>query len=163
MRPQTTRLPALVAAALIAIAGAVAPIPGPAVSPASAAEAADPALAAEATGAINAWFAAIMSRDPATLGKVLAPEFQIMRADGSGYDAAGYPTSELPVIAEMPTIEDLVATREGDILVARYMVNLDSTRDGKTVEAYAPRLTVFRRSGDAWLVVAHGNFATLEQ
>ena len=160
MRMAMKRHSGLVLAALIAVAGPAALILPAALSPAAAAG--DAALSAEATGAINAWFAAIMSRDPATLGKVLAPEFQIMRADGSGYDAAGYPTSDLPVIAEMPTVEDLVATRDGDVLVARYVVNLDSTRDGKTVKAHAPRLTVFRKSGDAWLVVAHGNFATLE-
>jgi len=161
MRKMTKGHCGLALAALIAIAGPAALVLPAPLSPAAAAG--DAALDAEATGAINAWFAAIMSRDPATLGKVLAPEFQIMRADGSGYDAAGYPASELPVIARMPTVEDLVATREGDILVTRYMVNLDSTRDGKTVEAHAPRLTVFRKSGDAWLVVAHGNFAVLEQ
>lgn len=33
--------------------------------------------------------------------------------------------------------------------------------DGRAVEALAPRLTVFRREGDVWLVVTHANFAQI--
>ena len=52
-------------------------------------------------------------------------------------------------------------TGNADLLVVRYEVTIDSTRKGKTVQRHAPRLTVFRKQGDAWLVVAHANFATL--
>jgi hypothetical protein len=38
---------------------------------------------------------------------------------------------------------------------------VSETVGGKRVDAYAPRMTVFRKSGDAWLVVAHANFAPI--
>ena len=63
----------------------------------------------------------------------------------------------------MPAIEKLNVTAEGDIAVAAYVINVDETIDGVLAEAYAPRLSVFRKSGDGWLLVAHGNFAALEQ
>ena len=120
-------------------------------------------LQADATNAIQAFLGAIMSGEPDKLAAVLAPEFQILRADGSRYDAKSYPDSELPIIAAMPDIQNLVASRTGDILVTRYVISANQTRDGKVVETTAPRLTVFRKSGDRWLVVAHGNFAALEE
>jgi len=120
-------------------------------------------LQAEVRGAIDGYFAALMTGEPDKVAAVLAPEFQIMRADGVGYDAKGLPQSILPIISEMPAIEKLTVTAEGDIAVATYFVNVDSTRDGASVETYAPRLTVFRKAGDAWLMVSHSNFAALEQ
>ncbi len=38
---------------------------------------------------------------------------------------------------------------------------LDATVGGKAVQAHAPRLTVFRRSADTWLVAAHANLAAI--
>jgi len=93
---------------------------------------------------------------------VLAPEFQMMRADGSGYDKKGYLGSALPKVAAIPEFSKSSITEKGDVLVARYFVTVNETRDGKKVQAHAPRLTVFRRDAGKWLVVAHGNFATLE-
>ncbi len=59
-----------------------------------------------------------------------------------------------------PTIaDDMVATREGDVMVVRYFLEVDETIDGVEVEHRAPRLTVFRKSGETWLVVSHANFA----
>lgn len=120
-------------------------------------------LAVQGKSAIDAFFSAIMSHDAKTLDAELAPDFQLLRADGSRDDAGGYPTSELPVIAAMPAISQLKVTTLGDTMVTTYMVNIDETRDGKQIQSVAPRLTVFRKSGERWLVVAHGNFATLEQ
>jgi ketosteroid isomerase-like protein len=54
-------------------------------------------------------------------------------------------------------------TGTSDLLVVRYEVTTDQTRAGKRVQRHAPRLTVFRKQGDNWLVVAHANFATLEK
>ena len=105
----------------------------------------------------------MMTGEPDKVAATLAPEFQLLRADGSNYDAKAFPDSILPIISEMPAIEKLNVTAEGDIAVAAYYVNVDQTRDGVLVEAYAPRLSVFRKDGDRWLMVAHGNFAALEQ
>jgi ketosteroid isomerase-like protein len=120
-------------------------------------------LQVEIGQAIDKFFAAVMSGDPGKVRAVLAPEFQIMRADGSTYDAAGYANRGLPVIAALPEIDQLVVTAHGDLAVAAYYVDIDQTRDGVQVEAHAPRLTVFRKEAGTWLMVAHGNFAALEQ
>jgi len=120
-------------------------------------------LAVQGKNAINSFFGAIMSGDPEKLTTVLAPDFQLLRADGTRQDAANYPTSELPIIAALPTISQLRVTETGDTLVATYVVDVNETRGGKVVQSVAPRLTVFRKSGDQWLVVAHGNFATIEE
>jgi len=120
-------------------------------------------LQVEIRQAIEGYFGAIMTGEADKVAATLAPEFQILRADGSNYDAKGFPASALPIISEMPAIEKLNVTAEGAIAVAAYYVNVDQTRDGVLVEAYAPRLSVFRKDGERWLMVAHGNFAALDQ
>jgi ketosteroid isomerase-like protein len=119
-------------------------------------------LQVEIRGAIEGFFGALMTGEPDKVAATLAPEFQILRSDGTNYDARGYPDSILPIISEMPAIEKLNVTAEGDIAVASYVVNVDETIDGVLAQAYAPRLSVFRKDGDRWLMVAHGNFAALQ-
>jgi ketosteroid isomerase-like protein len=133
-------------------------------TPAGSANSPEPVdLQVEIRGAIQSLFGALMTGESEKVAAILAPEFQILRSDGSNYDAGTYPTSDLPIISEMPAIEKLNVTAEGDIAVASYVINVDETIDGVLAEAYAPRLSVFRRSGDDWLLVAHGNFAALAQ
>lgn len=161
MRSRRNVFGGVLAAAVVTAVAVLPPVTG------DAARAAEPSSQSETyrdgVGAVTAWVQAVMSGDADTIRAVLAPEFQIMRADGSGYDAEGYLASKLPTFAAMPDIQSLVATRNGDILVTRYYISANQTRDGKVVETNAPRLTVFRRSGDKWLVVAHGNFAALKE
>jgi hypothetical protein len=116
---------------------------------------------AEGLAALKGFWTAIVAGTPQALEAVLAPEYQIQRADGSGFDRAAYLKSELPKVAAVPEFTGLAVTGAGDLLVVRYEVTIESTRRGKPVQRHAPRLTVFRRQGDAWLVVAHANFATL--
>ncbi|MCP4384315.1 MAG: nuclear transport factor 2 family protein [Hyphomicrobiales bacterium] len=118
------------------------------------------AVEAEARQAINIFFGAVMNNDEDAIAGIVAPEFQIQRANGTRYDAATYPMSELPIIAEMPELEDVVVTTEGDLMVATYNINVNETIDGKVIEAFAPRMTVFRKDDDKWLVVAHANFGS---
>ena len=114
----------------------------------------------EARKAVNGWLAAVSSGQVDRLRSVLAPEFQIARADGSAYNA-DYLASDLPKFAAMPGVSKLVATGYGDHLVVRYWLTVDAKIGDQAMEAEAPRLTVFRRTGDAWLVVAHANFASI--
>jgi hypothetical protein len=109
----------------------------------------------DAEKAVEAWVGAVMSGDLARIKGVLSPEFQIVREDGSAYDADGYLKSTLPKFDGAPTINGLVATGFGDYLVARYTVDVGKEK-GTGV-----RLTVFRKSGSAWLVVAHANLGGL--
>ena len=120
-------------------------------------------LDAEGLAAVNLWMGALVKGDAAGIKAVLAPEFQIMRADGGGYAKDDYLATGLPKIAKLPEVSKLVATGSGDLLIARYMLTIDETINGKATIAHAPRLTVFRKSGGAWLVVAHANFAQIEK
>jgi ketosteroid isomerase-like protein len=120
-------------------------------------------LDAEGLAANQAWWGALVTGTVAAVDAVLAPEFQIMRADGSSYDKEDYLGSRLPVVVAIPEFSQMVVTAHEDLLVTRYYVSVQETRDGQTVEAHAPRLTVFRKDGDTWLVSAHANFATLEK
>lgn len=120
-------------------------------------------LDVQARRAIESFFGAVMGGDPDRLKIVLAPEFQIQRANGSRYDAAGYIDSVLPVIAEMPGINELVVTSTENIFVTTYIIDVNETLEGAVVESKAPRLTVFRKIGDDWRVVAHGNFSAIRQ
>lgn len=116
----------------------------------------------EAEAAVMTWLNAIIA-GPAALETVLAPEFQIQRADGTGLDRAAYIGGGAATITEIHGIENLVVTTHDDLMVVRYLLIVAETVGGVTVDREAPRLTVFRREGDAWLVVAHANFARLEQ
>ena len=95
---------------------------------------------------------------------MLAPEFQILRSDGSAYDRAGYLASNLPSFPDkVPVMSALVVTGDGDLLVARYVLTTGGVLSDEAEERPAPRLTVFRKDGDAWLVVAHANFAPIRK
>jgi hypothetical protein len=112
---------------------------------------------------LKTFWTAVVAGTPEALAPVLAPEYQVVRADGSGYAKEGYLKSALPKVAAVPEFTEVSVTGSGDLLVVRYHVTIDSIRDGKTVQAHAPRLTIFRKQGDAWLAVAHANFAVLEK
>jgi ketosteroid isomerase-like protein len=94
---------------------------------------------------------------------MLAPEFQLVRSDGAASDAVEYVAHDIPRIDRVFGIEDIVASAYGDHIVVRYAIDLkESVADGQ-IEGNAPRLTVFRRAGDKWLVVAHANFGQVEK
>lgn len=116
----------------------------------------------EARSAVDAWLSAVQSGNPDAVRDVLAPEFQIARSNGVSHTAEEY-AENLPIITEMPQVENITATRNGDSMVVRYDLTIDETIDGQKMEAVAPRLTVFRKQGDIWMVVAHANFARIEE
>ena len=118
-------------------------------------------LNAEGTAALRALWGALVDRRPEVVDKVLAPEFQVMREDGSSDDKRDYVATGVPHVMSIPEISGLVATGHGDVMVTRYIARVRETRDGKVVEKTAPRLTVFRKEGSKWLALAHGNFAEL--
>ena len=121
---------------------------------------ADESLTAEAKAAVGAFIDAVASGERQQLAPLLAPEYQIMRSNGVGYDRPGYLDEGAPSVKILSPshADDIVATRTDDVMVVRYFLSVDETIDGQRVDRRAPRLTVFRKSGDLWLVVAHGNF-----
>lgn len=121
---------------------------------------ADPEAAGKA--AVEAWVGAVADGDKTALARILAPEFQIIRSDGTAYDTASYLQSELPHFPEAPAFASLVITGYGDYLVARYEITSKIMLGGEEELRYGPRLTVFRKGeGDSWLVVAHANLASI--
>ena len=75
---------------------------------------------------------------------------------------ADYLATGLPRIPSVPVVANLVATAHNNsLMVVRYTITLppETTIGGEAVAPMAPRLTVFRREGDKWLVSAHANFA----
>ena len=124
----------------------------------------DAILEDEAKAAVRAWLeVAGKSGKPEPLEAILAPEFQIQRSDGTGFNKVDYIKSAMPQISEIRAITDVVATRHADIMVVRYRLTVQETIAGKPVEPTGSRLTVFRREGSRWLVVAHANFAKISQ
>lgn len=117
----------------------------------------------EARRAVELWVAAAASGNVDTVGDVLAPEFQIVRSNGAAYAKDAYLAGGLPKIDAVIEVDEIVATGFGDHIVVRYNLNVDEAVAGGRIEGRAPRMTVFRRSGDAWLVVAHANFGRVEQ
>ncbi len=118
-------------------------------------------LQAEGQKAVQAWVDAVVSGDVARIEAVLAPEFQILRADGTAYDKGAYLKSNLPRFPDVPVMSMLVVTGNRDLLVARYVLTTGGVLADGVERPQAPRLTVFRKDGDTWLVVAHANFAAI--
>ena len=112
---------------------------------------------AEATVAIKSWLDALSTGDPTRVDPLLAPEFQLIRGDRT-YTKAEY-LKAMAKLAPGYRIDALVVTSEGDSLVTRYILTADVTAEGQKLQETAPRLTVFRRVGGRWLVVAHANSA----
>jgi ketosteroid isomerase-like protein len=115
---------------------------------------------AEAQSAIDGFLDALFSGDLARISEVLGPEFQIMRSDGSSHDKASY-LKALPNHKIRPVAIGLKVTGHDDVFVASYTVKSNQTIDGQTVEAISPRLSVFHKEGDRWLIVAHSNFGRI--
>ncbi|MDN2582979.1 nuclear transport factor 2 family protein [Aquibium sp. ELW1220] len=114
----------------------------------------------DAQAAIDSFLDALFSGDPAKADRVLAPEFQILRSDGKSYDKMSY-LGALPNHKVRPAISSLKSTGHGGIIVTSYSITTEQTIGGQPVEAVAPRLSVFRKEGDRWLIVAHANFAQI--
>ena len=98
---------------------------------------------------------------PKGVEKILAPEYQIMRGNGVGFDRDGYISRGVGGVSIERDFspDEIVVTQSGDIMVVRYMLRITETIDGKPVAKRAPRLTVFRKIGGKWMVTAHANFA----
>lgn len=115
-----------------------------------------------AAKAVTEWVTTAASGDKERIAAILAPEFQIVRADGSAYDKDAYLAGGLPSYPTPPAVADLDATGYGDLLVVRYLVTTTVDAGGDMLKPDAPRLTVFRKAGNGWSVVAHANFAAPE-
>ncbi len=115
--------------------------------------------------AVEMWIATVLSADVEAVAAILAPEFQIVRGSGARYDAAGYVADGLGSAArgDIPIVEDIEATADGDLMVVSYWLVLDVVENGTTLTRRAPRMTVFRQIDGVCRVSAHANFAVPAQ
>lgn len=120
------------------------------------------ALEADAQKTLTTIFTALMTGDPEKVRPFLAPEYQVQRSDGKGYDKEAYLALSIPKIEALPTFRDLAITRNGDIVVVRLMIEIEETINGKRADRVSPQLMVFRITPDGWQVIAAANFARLQ-
>lgn len=101
---------------------------------------------------------------PDAVAPLLAPEYQIMRSNGVGYDRDGYIKRGAGSVNARPaySFDDMVVTAGDDVMVVRYFLQIEETIDNKVVTRRAPRLTVFRKIADNWKISAHANFAQVD-
>jgi len=97
----------------------------------------------------------------AELEGFLAQEFQLIRADASRFDREAYLADPSSVIDFQ--VEDLHVTGADGTIVTTYLLSATVTIDEETRTTTAPRLSVFSRHGDDWLLSAHANFSPLAE
>jgi len=119
------------------------------------------ALTAEARKALTVLFEALRSGDPNKVRPLIAPEFQVVRSDGAAYDKEQYLRQSIPKIEGQLAFDELIVTRNADIVVTRMKLKVQERLDGKRAESGAPQLIVFRVTPQGWQVVAAANFAKL--
>lgn len=133
--------------------------------------AAAPASAEEAAGldaqgaALVEEFLRILTEPDAdkqmALTDFLAPEFQIVRANGTSMDQAEY--VENPATVFDVEISDVHATKAGGVLVVSYTLSVFEVLEGLEQTTVAPRLSVFHQNDDGqWQLSAHANFGALD-
>lgn len=106
---------------------------------------------------VTAFFDTLQAGDADQVAALLAPDFQLLRSTGEVFDAASYP--DVAPVYEAYVIDNLKITRAGDVLVATYTAQTDSTVDGtEAMGESAPRLTVFQQIDGEWKLAAHANF-----
>ena len=91
----------------------------------------------DALAALLPWIAAVAEGDRAAVERLLAPEFQILRSDGIGYDKAGY-LAALPEHLLVPELHDLHASGDSGSLVIRYTVTVDEIVRGQSMRGRHP-------------------------
>jgi len=99
------------------------------------------------------------AEDRAGLRRFLSPAFQLQRADGTYVNKAEYLAK--PAIVESHQIDNVRATRVGDVIVVRFDLVVDATIDGLPQSiAPAPRLATFHKGPNGWQLLAYANFNT---
>jgi ketosteroid isomerase-like protein len=109
---------------------------------------------------VTKFFTLVQNKDKAGLEKFMSPAFQLERADGSGLDKNAY-LQNISTVQSF-NLTDFAASRTGDVLVVRYLADATGIVNGKPyTPGPAPRLSVFKRDGKKWQIVAHANFNPL--
>lgn len=102
------------------------------------------------------FFSILQRGDTEQLDAFLDPAFQIARADGSTADKQTY--LQQPATVQAYQIDNVAATRDGEVLVVRYEVTTEEVIERQAYSSDpAPRLSVFVDDGGTWRLIAHAN------
>ncbi|MCF8358746.1 MAG: nuclear transport factor 2 family protein [Prolixibacteraceae bacterium] len=112
---------------------------------------------------VNELWDNLVASDTAALNLMMADEFQSVHQDG-----ANNKTEELKLISGLSitnyTIDNLISTQDGDVLITTYMVSVEETIEGERLSKKpAARMTVFKNNDGQWQWIAHANLKPLEE
>jgi hypothetical protein len=111
---------------------------------------------ATATELLTTWLETLKAGE--SVADLLAPNFQIQRADGSAADRDQY-LANPATVSDYTFGETVVASQSGNTLSVRWSVKVTEVINGQEyIDIEAPRITAFEWTGDAWQIVAYGNF-----
>ena len=103
----------------------------------------------------------LQEQDKQGLKKLLAPSFQVVRANGGVQNKASYLAN--PPKIDHFKISQLRGTESAGLLVATYRLTVREIIGGVPQPGQAaPRLSVFHQTGGAWRLVAHANFGAVK-
>ena len=115
---------------------------------------------AQGSALVQRFFTLLHNRDTTGLEALLAPSFQVVRANGGVQNKASYLSA--PPQIDRFAIAKLRGTRHGGVLVASYQVTVTETIAGVEQPAtQAPWLSVFQWENGSWHLVAHANFGAI--
>lgn len=145
----------LAVGAVVALLGVTSAWPAGA-APTRAPRLADPARTGRA---LATEFLTVLQRgDARGLAAILAPNFQLARADGTHADRAQYLANPAKV-SSFVISDDLTARQDGRTLTVRWGVLISEQIDGEDfTNVEAPRLTSFVWRQGRWQMISHANF-----
>jgi hypothetical protein len=111
---------------------------------------------ATATELVTAWLETLQAGE--SVADLMAPNFQIQRADGSFADREQY-LANPATVSDFTLGDTVTALQSGNTLSVRWSIKITEVINGvQYTDVEAPRLTVFEWTGDAWQIVGYGNF-----
>lgn len=115
---------------------------------------------AQGKALVQRYFTMLHNGDTAGLKALLAPSFQVVRANG-GVQTKGAYLASPPKVGSF-TIAKVKGTQNGGVLVVSYQVMVtESVAGTEQPTGWAPRLSVFSWQNGAWRLAAHANFGAI--
>ena len=98
--------------------------------------------------------------DTAALSAILAPDFQLVRADGTREDKESYLANPAEVFKyEIKNLRAVADTAGGAAtLTVSFDVAIDEVINGQSITTTSPRLGAFEWSNGEWLLLSWANF-----
>lgn len=105
---------------------------------------------------VTRWLTTLRNGD--SVADLMAPNFQIQRADGSAATRDQY-LARQATVSEFEVGDEVLASQAGRTLSVRWSIKVTEEVEGVLYEnVEAPRLTVFEWVDGSWLIVGYANF-----